>query len=535
MKKRIFAAMAAALMTTVVMASCGSDSGNSGSTASTGNSSNSSVSESNGGDSSVDSEAAADASAQAIADRTETVHLILNWFTWSGAPDGAARIAEAMNELTVPELNIEIEMQVTDFANRSQQLTLAFSGGEQIDLLYSSGISLTNAARNDYVMDLEEDGLIETYGQGIIEAMGWDNINTSRVDGILYGTPTQHDLAQGRYGIAARTDILKEAEAYMDLVPDYEADVWKVDGLEDIVTIIKALHEAEPSMTAYRPSTGTGWIAVDNLGGNVYGVLDNWGVDTNEVVNMFETQTYRDYCDVMYDLNQSGCISPDALTDTTANTSAVQAGTSISYLSNIKPGSGIQETTACGTDMTMIQGGPDHTNSTQIGGFCWMMGYTTVDPVAAMQYLNFMYTSAEWNNLFMWGVEGVDSVVAEDGTADFVADSDYTHSMQWLSPAEFIAYPQTGNPSNLWEMYEDFNNNAVVSNGSGFTFNSSSVATQYTAVDNVYSQYQKAIEFGFSDPETAIAEMNAAMMTAGLQDIIDEKQTQYDAWLETKN
>lgn len=107
--------------------------------------------------------------------------------------------------------------------------------------------------------------------------------------------------------------------------------------------------------------------------------------------------------------------------------------------------------------------------------------------------------------------------------------------MQYLSPAEFIAYPQTGNPPNLWEMYADFNNNALVSGASGFTFDSSPVATQYTAVDNVYSQYQKAIEFGFLDPETSIAEMNEAMMKAGLQDIIDEKQKQFDAWLETKN
>ena len=164
-----------------------------------------------------------------------------------------------------------------------------------------------------------------------------------------------------------------------------------------------------------------------------------------------------------------------------------------------------------------------------------MIGYTTIDPVAAMQYLNFMYTSAEWNNLFMWGVEGEDCVISEDGTADFTATSNYVHSMQWLSPAEFIAHPQTGNPANLWDMYADFNNNALVSIGSGFTFDSSAVSTQYTAVDNVYSQYQKAIEFGFSDPETAIAEMNSAMMTAGLQDIIDEKQRQFDAWLATKS
>ena len=58
-----------------------------------------------------------------------------------------------------------------------------------------------------------------------------------------------------------------------------------------------------------------------------------------------------------------------------------------------------------------------------------MIGYTTIDPVAAMQYLNFMYTSAEWNNLFMWGVEGEDCVISEDGTADFTATSNYVHSM----------------------------------------------------------------------------------------------------------
>jgi putative aldouronate transport system substrate-binding protein len=384
-------------------------------------------------------------------------------------------------------------------------------------------------------MDFEEDDLLDTYGQGIIEALGWNNINTCRVDGTLYAVPSQHDFAQGRYGLSVRTDILQEAEAYMDLVPDYDADTWKVNGLEDIVTIIKAIHEAEPNMTAYRPSTGMGWIAVDNLGGNFYGVLDNWGVDTTEVVNMFTTQTYLDYVNVMYDLNQSGCISPDALTDTTANTAAVQAGTAASYLTHIKPGIAIQESTNCGMSMTTIQGGPDHTSSTQIGGSGWMIGYTTVDPVAAMQYLNFMYTSTEWNNLFMWGVEGVDSVISDDGTADFTADSDYTHAMQWISPAEFLGHPQTGNPSNLWEMYEDFNNGAIVSTGSGFTFSTANVATQYTAVDNVYSQYQKAIEYGFSDPESSIAEMNDAMMTAGLQDIIDEKQRQFDAWLATKN
>ena len=53
---------------------------------------------------------------------------------------------------------------------------------------------------------------------------------------------------------------------------------------------------------------------------------------------------------------------------------------------------------------------------------------------------------------------------------------------------------------------------------------------------NVYNQYQKSIEFGFeSDWETAIAEMNSAMMAAGLQDIIDENKNSWTAGSHSSN
>ena len=214
MKKRIFAALAASLLAASALVSCGgSDAGSSAPASSKEASSETGAAQS----AAESSEAPVDYAAQAIADRTETEHLVVSWFTWIGATEGISRIAEKMNELTIPALNIDVEMNVTDFASRSQALTLAFSGGEQIDLMYSLGLGLSNAAQNDYLVDLEmadENGgsLIETYGQGIIDAMGWDNINTSRIDGVLYGTPTQHDLAQGRNALMIRRSALQAAE-----------------------------------------------------------------------------------------------------------------------------------------------------------------------------------------------------------------------------------------------------------------------------------------------------------------------------------
>ena len=536
MKKRIFAALLAAMSTAALFSAC--NSGDSGSSSSESTASESSVSTSSAESSaseSAETSEETDWAAQAIADRTETEHLVVNWFAWAGSPEGMDRVVAEMNALTVPALNIDIKMQVTDFASRSQQLTLAFAGGEQIDLYFSTGLGLTQSVQNGYAVDLEDDdghggSLIETYGQDIIETMGWDNINTSRVGGVLYGIPNERDLAQGRNAIFVRKDILKEAEAYMDLTPDYDQIIWKVESLDDIVTILKAMHDAVPNITTYQPSTmnAIGWTNVDNLGGDSFGVLEDWGQSTT-VVNFFETDVYKEYVQTMYDLNQYGCISPNALTDTTADSSNMMAGALAAFFTSGKPDIAVGK--VGDYEVMAIQGGPDFTSSSQIGGMCWMMGYTTVDPVAAMQYLNFMYASPEWNNLFMWGVEGTDYTLNSDGLAVVDENGTFNHGMQWLAPSQFKGHVKEGNPVDLWEQYEVFNEGSIKSLASGFTFDTAPISTEYTAVTNVYNQYQKSIEFGFSDPDTSIDEMNAAMKTSGLDKIIAEKQSQLDAWL----
>ena len=536
MKKRIFAALLAAMSTAALFSAC--NSGDSGSSSSESSASESSVSaslEESSASESAETSEETDWAAQAIADRTETEHLVVNWFAWAGSPEGMDRVVAEMNALTVPALNIDIKMQVTDFASRSQQLTLAFAGGEQIDLYFSTGLGLTQSVQNGYAVDLEDDdghggSLIETYGQDIIETMGWDNINTSRVGGVLYGIPNERDLAQGRNAIFVRKDILKEAEAYMDLTPDYDQIIWKVESLDDIVTILKAMHDAVPNITTYQPSTmnAIGWTNVDNLGGDSFGVLEDWGQSTT-VVNFFETDVYKEYVQTMYDLNQYGCISPNALTDTTADSSNMMAGALAAFFTSGKPDIAVGK--VGDYEVMAIQGGPDFTSSSQIGGMCWMMGYTTVDPVAAMQYLNFMYASPEWNNLFMWGVEGTDYTLNSDGLAVVDENGIFNHGMQWLAPSQFKGHVKEGNPVDLWEQYEVFNEGSIKSLASGFTFDTAPISTEYTAVTNVYNQYQKSIEFGFSDPDTSIDEMNAAMKTSGLDKIIAEKQSQLDAWL----
>ena len=438
-----------------------------------------------------------------------------------------------MNELTIPALNIEAKLQVTDYGSRSQQLTLQISGGEQLDIVQSLGVGYTNGIANDYWEDLEQevDGLplLQTYGQGIIETMGDTYINAARFsDGVLYGIPQQKEQAGGRFSIAVRTDCLKNAESAMDLVPNYEGEYWQIDnGLDDLVTIIKALHDTNPGMDAFDPQSGyLCWTKVDSMG-DYFGVLGNWG--TGDIVDFFREESYLDMVHAMRELYEYGCINPSAITDTTASSAKIIAGTTCSFISQYKPGSRIQENASCQNDMTFVYGGPNFTASNSVASMPWCITVNNSDLVAAMQYLNFMYTSSDWNNLFNWGEEGVDYTV-EDGTAKVGSEAEYQHSVQWICPGQFKAYPAYGNPTNLWDLYEDFNENAIVSEASGFIFDKTPVVNEYTAVSNVYSEYQKSIEFGAVDPDSAIDEMEAKLASAGYQKILDEKQRQYDEW-----
>ena len=538
MKKRIFAAMAATLMAATALAACGNSSSGTSSKENSTPSTSESGSDSETGE---ESEAATtDAAAEAIANRTETQHLVVSWMTWTGSPTDLQMVVDKMNELTVPALNIDVEMEVTDYASRNQTLTLQLTGGEQIDIMSCLGMPFANAVQNDYLIDLEEEDLIQTYGQDIIDTMGQSFVDTCRVGGVLYGVPNQRDMAQGRQAMCIRTDYLKDACESLGITPDLENEVWKVDSMDVIFDVIKAMHDTHPEIVSFKPGTVTNQMAIDALGGNVFGVLENWGQDTTEVVNLFESDTYIDYIKEMRELYEYGCISADSVTDTTADMAGAAAGSWASYITVVKPGSKTQESKGTGMDMTIVQAGPNFLYSTAANGMPWVITLNTVDKVAAMQYLNFMYASSEWNDLFCWGVEGTHYVVSDDGHYTFPegvtsSTSGYCTNVTWIAPAQFKAGVWEGDDLDLWDRIDAFNNNAMVSNGSGFIFDTTPVSTQYTAVTNVYNEYQKSIEYGVLDPDTAIPEMNEKMKTAGLEDIIAEKQKQFDEFLATKN
>jgi putative aldouronate transport system substrate-binding protein len=515
MMKRIVALLLAGLLI-ASFAACGSESNSSNSAPSEGSDSGSSISET------------------AQEETGEKQKLVMAFATWVGALPDTQAVQDQMNEV-LAEKGLEVELQISDSGSYKQNMTLALSSGEPIDVFNTWNCEYPNLVQQGYLVDMEENDNLNTNGEGIVEAIGQEYVDACRISGKLYGLPNNRDFAMGRGCVAIGTEYLEgigyEVDEEQEIIPTT---------IEEINEIYAQLHETYPDLEVYRPVTGSmlQFSNIDNLGGSVFGVLENYGAEL-KVVNLFETDYYKTYCERMYDYNQKGYISADAATDTTSVGELTKAGTLMSYTTGGKPGIKVQETNLCGRPMTIFQTMDDYVSSASVASWTWSIGITTSDAGKSMQLIKEFYTNEDLANLLSWGIEDQHYKVEEDGLITYAdgvdaSTSGWNHTMQWLMPNQYITHVWTGNAPDLWEQTDTFNKEAKQSSAIGFSFDTTNVATEITSVSNVYQEFQKSLEFGYVDPATGLEEINEKIKAAGLDKIIEEKQKQLDAWAQTK-
>ena len=482
-----------------------------------------------------------DAAAKAIADRKASGKMptvTLCFGNFAGKPAGVDRIAAAMSKITEEKLGIKIELTVDSIGALRQQMNLDLASGNAPDLFNGLLAGYMPAINSGYLYDLEEDSLLQTYGQGILSAFREDGLNGCRVNGVLYGIPVKKDDAAGQFGISIPCEYL-DTIGY-DYASKYakEGDELIYTDLDEIEGILTKLKEAYPDKTTFfmdTTSVVSQCLVIDGIGNDYFGALCD-PINSLEVTNMFEDQQYIDLCKRMYHWNHDlGFFSMDAATTDVSTTVQVKSGSLCAYKTATKPGIKQQESNLCGMPVIIFQCGSDFKKSSTYGTMPWVMNHSTDDPVAAMQVLNELYTNPELMTLFCWGEEGVEWKESGDGHITFAdgvdaQNSQYYNNTNWELPNQFIARVWEGDELTIWERMQSFNDNAPYSKAMGFTWENSDLANEYTALTNVYSEYQSQLELGFVDPEEKIPEMVERLKAAGLEKYMQAKKDAIEKW-----
>ena len=131
--------------------------------------------------------------------------VVIAFMTWAGRLVGTDRIAEEMSKITLEKAGVKVELMPMDAGSYAQNMNLMLASGEQVDLFNAVMVGFMSCYNKGYLLDLEEDDLLQNYGQGITEAFRPDELNGCRVAGTLYGVPVKKDDAAGTFGISIPT------------------------------------------------------------------------------------------------------------------------------------------------------------------------------------------------------------------------------------------------------------------------------------------------------------------------------------------
>ncbi len=450
--------------------------------------------------------------------------------------DGIEMVEADVNKITKEKIGVEVHFEPISMAKYSEQVNLMMSSGEQLDAISYLGTFSQLLSRNQL---MAMDDYIDVYGKEAKEALGENFLKSATSKGSLYGLPTLNGKA-AVLNIVLRKDKLEENNISTDGLKQASNFKEYTENLDILSDIFAKLKEAEPDMVMLVPGSSASMYFttvpfVDDLGDN-YGVLVE---GENKVSNVYESEEFKTLLSYSRDWYNKGYILQDAATTTESNNTYLQSGRTTGYFIPGEEGQAEQITTATGVEVEAIKLLNPYINTNGVNGMGFGIASTSKHPEAAMKWLNEMYSNPDVVNLLDWGIEGVHYEKQEDGTIDFPEGVDannttYGLNMDWFFGNQFLGYIWgKGRDTTIYERLDQNNKTATFSSALGFSYDSTKVRNELTALKNVYDEYMPGLMTGTIDPDTELPKYLEALDKAGLPVVIEEKQKQYDEW--TKN
>lgn len=475
---------------------------------------------------STQSTAKSDTTAGASADAGDKVTINVTRATFNLAnPDSEQlqKVQDAVNEYIGDKINVQVNLTDIGSGEYTDKANLALANNE-INLLWTASwesvIGTNDLVPKNAVYDLTD--IIQ--GTDVYNSMDEGQWEATKYDGKIYFIPVYKDNVEG-YDIMAR----------QDLVDKYGWDMSSVKTLKDIEPMLadaKSEGLKYPWLTQktamfyrfyidsfdfFTADATANWVAVDK--------------ETNEVVNVIQTDEYKEFCTLMAEWAEKGYISEDDVTKTTTDTTTQSQDWALSWWTDIPVNA--EANSRYGQDVAMSAVTNRWAHSTSALGSVWCVTASSTEEQAkaCVDFMGLLYTDSKLADMWTFGIEGEDYTYDENGQV-VQSSEKYNHSM-WESASATIVTPVAGEPENKADLYKDFNGGAKTSPAAGFRFDKTPVEAQFSACQNVFETYGFPLEnggFAAADIDATLEAYQAALDEAGYQEVLAEFQSQYNAW-----
>lgn len=496
--KKLFAILLATVLSTSVLAGCGSSSSESSTKSNKGN----------------------------------PEEIVYAYVTFNKLPGSSQlqTVEKAIDKITVPKINVKVKLKPLAISNYNQQVSLAMQSGEQLDVFHTLGDLNQYIAKNECA---PLDDLISKYGKETKDSVGATFLKATQSNGKTYAVPANKGVALAP-DLVYRSDIMKELGV----------DPSSIKSISDLDALFAKVKQKYPNMIPVAP-TNQGYSGVLATADNIDYLTDDYMKptavlvgDSTKVQDYYETDVFKEKINIARDWYNKGYLSKDAATTTTLATELISADKCFSYIASYAgKESAAQISAQVNKPIAMTRLAQPYLSTTSVNAISWAIASTSKKQEAAMKFLNLTYSNKDVVNLLVYGIEGQDYVKTDKDHLKYPNGKDansvpYTAALSCgIIGNQFNQYSLDGQSTADLKLMESENKNSAMSKVFGFTFDSSNVKTEYSAVMNVVNQYLPGLNCGSLNPNTELPNFIKKLKEAGMDTIVKEKQKQLDDWL----
>lgn len=430
------------------------------------------------------------------------------------------------HDAVLKDLNIDLTVEFLPWGSKDVLQTMLASGEK---IAFNHRPDNADFIQKGYCAEIPLE-LIEENCPNYLEMRGNNGFECAKYEGNIYVIPFGSKSNAGRYQFfTVREDILNEV--------GYEA--------EDITTIDRFLEVCEsvkkeyPNMRILSPDDTAYRLVGYELTGEVItipysGIYVNELEEGDKVYSWFESDAFEICSKFNAQMVEKGYDLGDRLTDSGKATADWNAGNC--FAKSGVPGHVIEtgfKATIPEAKISRIKLGdaPYVINE----DYDWGISISTssADDVERwLELFDWMYKDQETYDFLVYGVEGIDYERNEDGTISKLSTDVFWED--WFMMANcYQTYDSSISEENI-EIYENNDENAILSKTAGFVFDTSQVSTEISLLSAAVSEYVKPISLGLVDYDENIENALAELKKAGIDKVVEEYQKQFSEWYANK-
>lgn len=451
-------------------------------------------------------------------------------------PESFDDVYAEVNKILLEKLNCTLTVDWLSWAEHGTNYSLLFSGGEKFDLIYTA----TSWCHYEQTVGLGgfkalDQEFIETYAPDVLAMLPEVAWQQATIDGSIYMVPANFvEVSPDVYAI--RGDWMAEY-GYED-----------ISSIDELISFFK---DCAADGRYGNPNGGFYWNWFQSLGYNIVSGAPSNGQlvlyhsndpsDTS-LTYALDWDKFREYCQIAKELADAGAWSNDILSTTQDRQDGLLTGRGAAMVWNV--GSCRNYANQANAEhpdwnVNLYNVIPDvsYTATKYINGGM-AINIASENPERAMMVINEFATNPEIQDLTQLGIKGVHWNPVGDDQYEVVEGNAYNTSNNWgwrnldIRRTQYQANP-TAVDLKAQELNEYFMSHIKEDHIlDGFTFDPSNVSTQFAAVEAAMTTYFEPLVNGLvDDVDASLEQFRTAIEAAGVQAVLDEMQSQADAFI----